>query len=76
VWVRWRFAHKHFGLRIDRRFHRTHVTGLDLMGHDTKSRQMLDTKLAAAVIALIEKNDLVARRKLAHEQSDDRCHAA
>ena len=54
--------------RRDGRFHRRVIAGRHLMGDDAEPRQVCGTKLAAAMVTLVEKNDLVAGVQLGQQQ--------
>ena len=49
---------------------------MHLPRHHAEPRQVLGAELAAAVVALVEEDDLVAGVELGHQQADDRRHAA
>ena len=60
----------------DGRFHRVVIAGRHLARDDAEARQVLRAELAAAVVTLVEEDDLVAGVQLGHQQADDRRHAA
>ena len=71
-----RLADEELRPRRDRRFHRGVVAGLHLAEPDAESRQVLPTELAAAVVALVEEDNLVSCADVGHQQSDERRHSA
>ena len=70
------FADDELGPGRDRRLHRRVVAGGHLAEHHAKSSQMLAAEFTAAVVALVEKDDLLAGIQMGHQQADQCRHAA
>ena len=64
------FADNELGPGRDRRLHRRVVAGRHFAEHHAKSGEMLAAELPAAVVALIEEDDLLAGIQMGHQQAD------